>query len=352
MPLVRLGLNDSGRVVGSTGGCATTPLLPFAYGPHPVRWDNGVPTALGNLGGSMLGVGVSINDLGEVVGSSSCPSELPGFPFVQVHPPCLVQGRCRIWARWARTFYPADMIVTQGQVIGAWSDQGNCRAYLWENKTMLDLNALVPADSPLYLVFPEMISDAGEIVGMAIETSTGDPHAFLATPVKSTGAAASFAPEVQARDHADGASRQRPQAAPPPPRHARLVTQASACKGERSSPEMADRRPILLYPGDLVPPGFGVAQQGDQQQRPPAVQEGGRFSSSPAILSPGFSGAGAGAGGKDRRRYKKAAYCLVAPAILSPGFVVRRGASGGKDRRRYKKAADSLVPPAMLVIGI
>lgn len=193
------GLNNSGQVVGSTGSCATTPLLPFAYGPHPVRWDNGVPTALGNLGGSMLGVGVSINDLGEVVGGSDLPSELPGFPFVQVHTTLWSAGGMQDLGTVGTDFSTLPTwINNQGQVIGAsCDDQGNCRAYLWENKTMLDLNALVPADSPLYLVFPEMISDAGEIVGMAIETSTGDPHAFLATPVKSTGAAASFAPEVQ-----------------------------------------------------------------------------------------------------------------------------------------------------------
>lgn len=47
---------------------------------------------------------------------------------------------------------------------------------------MMDLNALVPADSPLYLVFALDINSEGVIVGQAVETSTGDLHAFLAVP--------------------------------------------------------------------------------------------------------------------------------------------------------------------------
>src|SRR5580658_8593356 len=48
-------------------------------------WQNGVPTNLGNLGGAMVNLGQSINDLGEVVACADLASELPGFPFVQIH---------------------------------------------------------------------------------------------------------------------------------------------------------------------------------------------------------------------------------------------------------------------------
>ena len=47
---------------------------------------------------------------------------------------------------------------------------------------MKDLNTLIPTDSPLYLLFAFDISDAGDIVGQALETTTGELHAFLATP--------------------------------------------------------------------------------------------------------------------------------------------------------------------------
>ena len=46
-----------------------------------------------------------------------------------------------------------------------------------------DLNTLVPADSPLHLLFAESINDAGEITGQdyVMPTCT-ELHAFRATP--------------------------------------------------------------------------------------------------------------------------------------------------------------------------
>ena len=38
-------------------------------------------------------------------------------------------------------------------------------AFLWEDKVLTDLNQLIPADSPLYLLFAGAINDAGEITG-------------------------------------------------------------------------------------------------------------------------------------------------------------------------------------------
>jgi probable HAF family extracellular repeat protein len=77
----------------------------------------------------------------------------------------------------------AGWINNKGEVVG-WSCDSNgiCRAYYWENKVMTDLNSLIPADSKLYLVFAFGINDDGDIVGQAIEKSSGEVHAFLATP--------------------------------------------------------------------------------------------------------------------------------------------------------------------------
>jgi probable HAF family extracellular repeat protein len=89
-------------------------------------------------------------------------------------------------------------INNNGQVVGASCDNmGNCRAFLWQNKAMMDINALIPANSPLYLMFAEGINDAGEIVGLALETSTGETHAFVATP-SNPAAAESLSPAAQA----------------------------------------------------------------------------------------------------------------------------------------------------------
>jgi hypothetical protein len=43
---------------------------------------------------------------------------------------------------------------------------------------MVDLNSLVPADSPLRLNFGFGINDAGEIAGYGTEKATSDIHGF------------------------------------------------------------------------------------------------------------------------------------------------------------------------------
>jgi len=58
---------------------------------------------------------------------------------------------------------------------------GTCRAFIWENGVMTDLNALKSPSYPGFLEQAKDISEAGEIVGRAIEP-TGERKAFLATP--------------------------------------------------------------------------------------------------------------------------------------------------------------------------
>jgi hypothetical protein len=61
---------------------------------------------------------------------------------------------------------------------------GNCRAFLWEKGVLSDLNGLVAPDSPVYLIYALGINDAGDIVGFAMQKSTGDLHAYVAHPVR------------------------------------------------------------------------------------------------------------------------------------------------------------------------
>jgi probable HAF family extracellular repeat protein len=184
-----LGINDKGQVVGSSGSCANTPLFPLAIGPHAVLWKNGSATDLGNLGGTKVNVAAAINNRGEVVGAADLPSETPGFPMVQVHSflwtkDTGMQDLGTVGADFSSFPAGSDGINNKGQVVGSSCDSnGNCRAYLWEDKVMMDLNALTPANSPLYLQMANGgINDAGEIAGVALVKSTGEVHAFLATP--------------------------------------------------------------------------------------------------------------------------------------------------------------------------
>jgi hypothetical protein len=54
-----------------------------------------------------------------------------------------------------------------------------CRAFLWLDNVLADLNTLIPPGSPWCLQAALSINDAGEIVGYG--SIDGDIHAFLAT---------------------------------------------------------------------------------------------------------------------------------------------------------------------------
>jgi len=174
-----LGFNDLGQAVGSSGTCANTPLLPIAFGPHAVLWDNGSPINLGSLGGQAINAAAGINNLGQVVGGSTLPDNQTLHAYLWTKQ----TGMQDIGLLGSDAMALPTAINNTGQVVGASCDNnGNCRAFFWQTKTMTDLNTLIPPNSPLYLLFANWINDSGEIVGLALETGTGNTHAFLATP--------------------------------------------------------------------------------------------------------------------------------------------------------------------------
>ncbi len=142
-------------------------------------WQDGTPTDLGNRGGTMNNIAFNTNNHAQVVGQSGLPGDTTSHAF--------------LWQNGTMTdlgTLPGDVsssargINNEGQVVGFSTDaSGNDRPFLWENGVMTDLNTLVPADSPLYLLVPFNINSHGAIVGCALELSTGEIHAFLATPV-------------------------------------------------------------------------------------------------------------------------------------------------------------------------
>jgi probable HAF family extracellular repeat protein len=178
--------NAKGQVVGTSGLCSNTFYGGFGAGPHAVLWDHGVPTYLGTLGAEGVGFAAAVNNRGEVFGSASYP------------------GGSSHAFRWTRatgmqdlglmSSDPADAQNTpfqandHGQMVGASCDVplGNCRGYLWQDGAFFDLNALMPENSNLFVILPFGINESGEIAGLAINLETGEPHAFLATPVPGT----------------------------------------------------------------------------------------------------------------------------------------------------------------------
>ena len=175
-----LGINDKGQTVGGSGRCGNTVLPPTAHAAHAVLWEkDGSVHDLGNLGGTGINMALSINNHGQVVGVSELVGASTRHAF--------------LWA-WETGMQdlgtlPGDVrsfgsdISDEGEVVGASrSADGQPRAFLWKNDVMHDLNdPLITPDSPLFLLLATAINSQGEIVGFGV-TSTGDVHAFLATP--------------------------------------------------------------------------------------------------------------------------------------------------------------------------
>jgi probable HAF family extracellular repeat protein len=184
-----LDLNDRGEVVGASGSCANTTLVPLEVAPHAVLWANGSPKDLGSLGGRLLSTAAGVNEQGDVIGGSDLAGDTA---------PCSPGCHSFLWTKRAGMqdlgTLPGDVsslggwINDKGQVVG-WSCAANpitappsrCRAYLWQHNVMTDLNALIPAPSSLRLLQAFGINDAGQIVGLA-QRGAGALHAFLATP--------------------------------------------------------------------------------------------------------------------------------------------------------------------------
>jgi probable HAF family extracellular repeat protein len=169
------GINDKGQAVGGSGTCygGPTPSL------HALLWQGGTATDLGNLGGTRLSSGQDINNQGQVVGFSFLSDNTTIHAFLWTED----DGMQDLGT------LPGDVtsfgfgINEQVKVVGTSFDaSGNPRAFLWQQGVITDLNTLTPAGSPLFLFDAFVINSRGQIVGDALQKSTGQVHAYLATP--------------------------------------------------------------------------------------------------------------------------------------------------------------------------
>jgi probable HAF family extracellular repeat protein len=176
-------VNDNGQVAGASGACtAYNPILGnYLQALHALFWDKGTMTEIPSLGGTGHGFGIfskNLNNQGQVVGFSDMPGDQTFHAF--------------LWTKATGTkdlgTLPGDVssgglaINDAGVITGVSLDaQFNARAFILQDGVMSDLNALIPADSPLHLWTACSITPRGEIVGIA-STSTGEIHGYLATP--------------------------------------------------------------------------------------------------------------------------------------------------------------------------
>ena len=180
---VAFSINDLGQVVGTSGSCtAFNPIWLFNLAPvHALLWQNGVPTDLGSLGGVANNMAHGINNLGQVVGGSDVTGDTTTHAF--------------LWTTQTRKMKDLGVVGSDfwsfahginddGQIVGASAnaDFSVLRAFLRQNGVLVDLNTLVAGNTSLFLETACSINSRGEIIGIAFDQNTGYIHAYLAIP--------------------------------------------------------------------------------------------------------------------------------------------------------------------------
>jgi probable HAF family extracellular repeat protein len=175
------GINDKGQAVGTSGKCSDTAIPPAVpNGPRAVLWESDrSPKDLGNLGGTMTNIASSINNRGEVVGGSQlADGNIHPFLWTKENG---MQDLGTFPGAVATVVPCCNTINDRREVVGFSIDaSGSFRAFVWKDNVYMNLNRLIPKNSPWNLQAAESINDVGEITGYG--TIHGETHAFLAIP--------------------------------------------------------------------------------------------------------------------------------------------------------------------------
>ncbi|GLQ44964.1 hypothetical protein GCM10007862_00150 [Dyella lipolytica] len=174
-------INDLGQIVGISGICDQAVGRYSAI--HAVLWQNNKVTDLGNLGVLAWNTPMAINQRGVVVGFANVPGGGSAGNF---------NAHAFIWtaAGGMRDLgtLPGDSISEalgindQGLVVGESCGASGCRAVLWQNGNIVDLNTRVAPGYSDQLVYANDINDAGKITGQSFNATSGVSSTFLAVP--------------------------------------------------------------------------------------------------------------------------------------------------------------------------
>ena len=173
-----LGLNERGEVVGEM-------TLAGDEVQHPFLWSGGTLIDLGTFGGSN-GTATGINNAGEVIGVADFAGDVLHNAFLWKNGVMTDLGNLGV------TSFPHG-INSRGKVVGASRVSrvpSQTSAFLWEKGgPMVDLNTLIPPNSPLHLTFALRINDRGEIAGtgvppgVSVDDVETQGHVFLLIPL-------------------------------------------------------------------------------------------------------------------------------------------------------------------------
>jgi probable HAF family extracellular repeat protein len=174
-------LNDRGQVVGISGICDRAVGRFSAI--HDVLWQDGQPTDLGSLGGVAWNTPMAINERGDVVGFANSSAAAGGRFAVQAFLWTKKDGMHDLGTLPGDTTSQALGINDRGEIVGTSCDADfNCRAVLWRDGEISDLNTLVTPGYLDTLITANDIDESGRITGQAFELSSGALVAFAARP--------------------------------------------------------------------------------------------------------------------------------------------------------------------------
>lgn len=172
-------INERGQAVGISGECNVAVGAYSAQ--HAVIWEDGRVEEIGDLGGDAWHTPMAINDGAEVVGFSN-PGSIEGDEFLPlpfrwtrargVEPLPLLDGD--VWGQ-------AFGINAAGVAVGRSCGAAGCRAVLWMNGAVADLNLLIGPGYPHRLTAARDIDDTGRITGNLVQQGRNLP--YIATPV-------------------------------------------------------------------------------------------------------------------------------------------------------------------------
>ncbi|MDQ3489038.1 MAG: hypothetical protein M3468_15080 [Acidobacteriota bacterium] len=184
-------LNDRGQIVGISGKCDQSIGRESAL--HAVMWENGTVKDLGSLGGVGWNTPTAITQRGDIVvgftnapGASAANPSFRAFLWTERDNVCQRApgtNMCDLGTLDQNGTNQAWSVNDRGQVVGtSCPPAGTCKAFLWENGVLKDLNAL-KGNFPHHLENAMEINNAGQISGRARKV-TGERIAFVATPLR------------------------------------------------------------------------------------------------------------------------------------------------------------------------
>ena len=173
-------INDRGQVVGISGACDVA-VGEFSAR-HAVIWEDGRVRDIGNLGGVAWNTPMDINESGDIVGFADLPGDANGA----------YNAHAFLWTpnggiRDLGTL-PGDQtsealaINERRQIVGYSCGETACRAFLWQNGVMAQLDSLVKPKFADALPSAQDINAAGLITGRVTEHVSHRGLAFIARP--------------------------------------------------------------------------------------------------------------------------------------------------------------------------